>query len=171
MKIGIFGGTFDPPHIGHRSVIELALNKREYDHVYVCPCESNPLENKDPVDYNQRVAMCRMAFGPMKNVTVIGYFPYTYFFDLMSAMLIKIEKDGFMAEDTKVRIMVGSDEYRVRTKWRSYDAIKNVARFDRFSRRGKESSTNIRNDFQGFKEHLEPAVQRFIEKEGLYHVV
>lgn len=39
-KIGIYGGAFDPPHIGHRFAIEVALNSRKVDEIIVVPSGS-----------------------------------------------------------------------------------------------------------------------------------
>ncbi|MDU1707369.1 MAG: adenylyltransferase/cytidyltransferase family protein, partial [Anaerococcus vaginalis] len=48
MKIGLFGGTFDPIHIGHMILMENVINNLDLDKIYVLP-NSNPphkLENK-----------------------------------------------------------------------------------------------------------------------------
>ena len=44
MKIGIFGGTFDPPHVGHLSLAKAAMAQLELDEVILLPANRNPMK-------------------------------------------------------------------------------------------------------------------------------
>jgi nicotinate-nucleotide adenylyltransferase len=44
MKIGILGGTFDPPHAGHLALARAALQQLELDEVIFLPANRNPLK-------------------------------------------------------------------------------------------------------------------------------
>ena len=37
MRIGIYGGTFDPPHIGHEHILKEFIEQINLDKVYVMP--------------------------------------------------------------------------------------------------------------------------------------
>ena len=37
MEIGIFGGTFNPPHKGHTEAVEAAMNKLNFDKILIIP--------------------------------------------------------------------------------------------------------------------------------------
>lgn len=58
----LFGGTFDPPHLGHGMTITYALGLAEVDEVWVLPVADHPF-GKRPAPFEARVAMCRLAFG------------------------------------------------------------------------------------------------------------
>ena len=45
-RIGIFGGSFDPPHHGHLEISKLAIEKLSLDQIYWCITKKNPLKNK-----------------------------------------------------------------------------------------------------------------------------
>ena len=45
-KIGIFGGSFDPPHLGHLEISKLAIKKLSLDKIYWCVTQKNPLKKK-----------------------------------------------------------------------------------------------------------------------------
>ena len=45
-KIGILGGSFDPPHRGHLEISKLAIKKLNLDQIYWCVTKKNPLKNK-----------------------------------------------------------------------------------------------------------------------------
>ncbi|MDP2599586.1 MAG: nicotinate-nicotinamide nucleotide adenylyltransferase [Deltaproteobacteria bacterium] len=60
-RIGIFGGSFNPPHIGHAGVCETVLKQKMADEVWVIPCYRHPFEKK-LVPFEHRLKMCRLAF-------------------------------------------------------------------------------------------------------------
>jgi len=46
IKVGILGGTFDPPHIGHLQISKIALKKLKLDAVIWVITKQNPLKQK-----------------------------------------------------------------------------------------------------------------------------
>ena len=52
-RIGLFGGSFDPPHSGYTHVAETALKHLGLDHVWWFPTPGNPLKEA-PSDYEAR---------------------------------------------------------------------------------------------------------------------
>lgn len=49
MKLGVFGGTFDPPHAGHLIVAEHAREELGLDHVLFVPSATSPHKRHDPL--------------------------------------------------------------------------------------------------------------------------
>ena len=49
-KIGLFGGSFDPVHIGHISIASLALNELDLDEVQFIPTGHNPWKDDNHTD-------------------------------------------------------------------------------------------------------------------------
>ena len=45
-KVGFFGGTFDPPHLGHLALAKLAIERAELDNLFLCPAYSAPLRTQ-----------------------------------------------------------------------------------------------------------------------------
>ena len=45
-KIGLLGGSFDPPHQGHLKISKIAINKLSLDKLYWCVTEQNPFKKK-----------------------------------------------------------------------------------------------------------------------------
>ena len=62
MKLGILGGTFNPPHIGHLVCAQQALAQLELDRVLLVPVHEPPHKSiEDDPGVDHRVELCRRA--------------------------------------------------------------------------------------------------------------
>lgn len=62
MRIGIFGGSFDPVHIGHLWIAEAAKESLQLDHVRWIPAAKSPLKPDGPIASDQdRLQMVQLA--------------------------------------------------------------------------------------------------------------
>ena len=69
MRLGIFGGTFDPIHYGHLLLAETCREQGRLDEVWFVPAAVSPLKQAHPPsDAKQRVEMLQLAIG--------GYEPF-----------------------------------------------------------------------------------------------
>ena len=65
MRIGLFGGSFDPAHEGHAHVAETALKRLGLDRVIWLVSPGNPLKPRAPAELARRMASARaFAKGP-----------------------------------------------------------------------------------------------------------
>ena len=65
-RVGIFGGTFNPPHVGHIEAAKAFVKKAELDILIIMPAFIPPhKEYISSVNCNERLEMCKIAF---KNV-------------------------------------------------------------------------------------------------------
>ena len=63
MKIGLFGGAFNPPHVEHQKVIDVAKSTLNLDEVIVFPSYYPPHKRtSDSTPFGLRVKMCQIAF-------------------------------------------------------------------------------------------------------------
>jgi nicotinate-nucleotide adenylyltransferase len=61
-RVGLFGGTFDPPHVGHLAIAESARRSAGLDEVLFVPTRRNPLKDDEPtVSAADRYEMVRRA--------------------------------------------------------------------------------------------------------------
>lgn len=121
MKIGLFGGSFNPIHKGHLHLAESVKNACRLDHVLLMPAGTAP--HKSSADYapaEHRLAMCRLAAKP---------------YDWMSVSDDEIRKNGksYTVEtlrDLQVRypddqwtLMIGSDMLLTFDTWYCWQEI------------------------------------------------
>ena len=71
-RIGIYGGTFNPPHLGHVRAAQYALKTLALDKMLIIPTYISPHKQmpEDSPTPQQRLAMLQMCFGDEKKVTV-----------------------------------------------------------------------------------------------------
>ena len=68
-RMGLFGGSFDPPHVGHVMVASYVLATEPLDGLFVVPCPEHPL-GKTLTSWEHRAAMCRLAFRDLARVEI-----------------------------------------------------------------------------------------------------
>jgi nicotinate-nucleotide adenylyltransferase len=62
MRIGVFGGTFDPVHVGHLAIAQAALDSAKLDRVVFVPARRSPLKDRGPfASEEDRLAMLEAA--------------------------------------------------------------------------------------------------------------
>jgi nicotinate-nucleotide adenylyltransferase len=59
LRIGLLGGSFDPPHEGHAHITRWALRSLGLDRVWWLVSPGNPLKPKGPADLARRIAAAR----------------------------------------------------------------------------------------------------------------
>lgn len=72
--IAIYGGTFDPPHIGHALVVKGVSSFPGIDEVWLMPTPQNPLKEHQPIATPlQRIEMLEMIAARFSNVLVSSF--------------------------------------------------------------------------------------------------
>lgn len=69
-RLGLLGGSFHPPHLGHILLAHLALLSGEVDRVLVIPAFHHAF-GKDLAPFGHRLAMARAAFAPLAAYVVV----------------------------------------------------------------------------------------------------
>jgi len=70
MRVGIFGGSFDPPHNGHLLAVQSALDALDLDRLIVVPAASQPLKGGARTPAEHRLAMTARCFDGVPLVDV-----------------------------------------------------------------------------------------------------
>jgi nicotinate-nucleotide adenylyltransferase len=71
MRVALFGGSFNPPHVGHQLAGLYVLETDAVDELWLVPCFKHPFD-KTLVPFEDRLAMCTRAaaaLGPRARVT------------------------------------------------------------------------------------------------------
>ena len=58
MRIGVFGGTFDPVHVGHLAIAQAALDTAALDRIIFVPARRSPLKDRAPLRARKTASRC-----------------------------------------------------------------------------------------------------------------
>ncbi len=69
-KVGILGGTFDPPHIGHLHISKIALKKLKLKKIIWIIAKQNPLKQKPYLNIKTRIRLSKDITKSQKKIFV-----------------------------------------------------------------------------------------------------
>ena len=144
MKIAIYGGSFNPMHIGHEKIVDYVLKNLDMDKIIIIPVgipshRENNLEESDT-----RLKICREIFKSNEKVEVSDIEikserkSYTY-----DTLLKLIEIYG---KDNKFFEIIGEDSLKNLKTWKNYKELLNLCKFIVF-RRKDDKNTKIDSEF------------------------
>lgn len=121
-QIAVFGGSFDPPHVGHVLLAAYALCEG-IDRVLIVPTFAHAF-GKPLSDFAQRMALCELAFEPLRRAEVS---PIERDLGGESRTLRLVRELAARYPDAQLRLLIGSDILSERTRWHGFDEITALA--------------------------------------------
>lgn len=121
MNIGIFGGSFNPIHIGHCILANYISHLPNIDEVWLSVSPQNPLkENSDKSYDTHRLEMARLAVQncPRIKICDIEFQLPTPSYTIQT--LNRLEKEYF---DHRFKLIIGADNWLNFHKWKDYEEI------------------------------------------------
>ena len=162
MKICLFGGSFDPPHQGHRAMARAALEEGGQEKVVVIPAARSPLKEKGhSAGPEDRLAMARLAFGDMEGVEVsdeeIRRGGTSWTVDTLRAWR------AASPPGTEISWLLGSDSLPHLPRWKEAEELFRLCRFLVVPRPGfpREILESLRGELA--PEHLEALERGFLD--------
>jgi nicotinate-nucleotide adenylyltransferase len=124
MKIMLFGGSFDPPHLGHQTMAEEIIRKKIADEVWFVPCYKHPFDKKiSPV--KERLEM--LSFLVSDKIKICDYEIKK---DEISFTIDTLNYFSQKMPDNEFSLLIGSDQLQNFCKWKNYqDILKNYQVF------------------------------------------
>lgn len=146
-KIGIFGGSFDPPHKGHLHISNVFLKAFNLQKVIWSVSKTNPLIKKNYYyNYNQRIELIKKITKNSKKV-FINNFDKKFSFQLVNGLKKKFKNKTFF-------FLVGTDNIKNFHKWKNYEKILKMTTVVFISRPGYESGVKRSIFFKRYKSYL-----------------
>ncbi|WP_055668323.1 nicotinate-nucleotide adenylyltransferase [Desnuesiella massiliensis] len=134
MKIGVFGGTFDPIHNGHLYIANEALKKLNLDQVIFMPSGNPPHKIKKVItDGNIRYEMVNMA---VRDYKLFGVSDYEIRKQGLSFTFETLEYLNKLYENSTLYFITGADCLIDLHTWKAIDRILNACTFVVFNRPG-----------------------------------
>ena len=178
-RVGIYGGTFDPIHLGHLHVITQLIEKGIVDQLLVVPAGEPLLRSKAPIaTAQQRRAMCQLAVSDLdpqiaakvqvNPIEVLRMGP-SYAIDTVEAVKQNFPNDTIL-------LIIGQDAADKLDQWHRIDELRLLVEFVVIGRPGYQgngvdigaldvSATTIRD---GLSTEVSSSVATFIRENNLY---
>ena len=143
MRIGLYGGSFNPVHLGHVGIARRAIADLALDKLVVIPANVSPFKSERPMVWD-RVEMVKAAFRDLENTVVdlreIGRGGVSYTIDTVRE--IAAENPG-----AELFFVIGEDSVEGLPRWKEIGELKKLVTFKSYPRT-PESSTAIRKLFE-----------------------
>ena len=138
-KIGILGGTFDPPHVGHLHISKVALKKLKLKKIFWIITKKNPFKKKPHLSKKIRIKLSKKLTKNNKKIYVRYYddkIKSSSSFKLLSYIKNKNKK-------TNIFFLIGADNLKKFHKWKNWKKIPKLAKIVVFPRSGYSFSSII----------------------------
>ncbi|MEA3512257.1 MAG: nicotinate (nicotinamide) nucleotide adenylyltransferase [Campylobacterota bacterium] len=144
MVIALFGGSFDPFHIGHEEVINQLLSNHNIDKVVVVPTYLNPFKSSFHLSPNDRLDILNLLYDNNSDVDVLDFEIKQNKATPSIETVFYIKK---LYKPSKIYLTIGSDNLESLDKWYQFDKLKKYVDFIVVQRDGYE----VKNDIIQFK--------------------
>lgn len=144
MRIAIYGGSFNPMHIGHEKIVDYVLNNLNMDKIIIIPVgipshRENNLEQSDT-----RLKICKEIFKGNKKIEVsdieIKSEGKSYTYDTLLKLM------DLYGENNEFFEIIGEDSLKSLKTWKNYEELLKICKFIVF-RRKDDKNIQIDEDF------------------------
>ena len=130
--IGIFGGSFDPPHKGHVEISIISLKKIKLKKIYWVITKKNPFKKKPHFSIKERIIRCRKIIKMNNKIKVL------YLDDKVKSnrSISTLNYLSIVKKHKNLYLILGSDNLINFHKWKSWKKIVKLTKLVVFSRKG-----------------------------------
>jgi nicotinate-nucleotide adenylyltransferase len=178
-RVGIYGGTFDPIHLGHLHVITQLIEKKIVDQLLVVPAGQPLLRSEAPhASAQQRRTMCQLAISELSAdvASKVQVNPIEILRTGPSFAIDTVEAVAQNYPDDEIVLIVGQDAAEKLDQWHRIDELRTMVEFVVISRPGYEgigidigalpvAATTIR---EGLSADVSSSVAAFMRENNLY---
>jgi nicotinate-nucleotide adenylyltransferase len=116
--IALFGGSFDPPHIGHLAIIEALKKLEQIDKIIIMPTFLNPFKAKSHASSALRLQWLHEIFSDEKQVIISDYEV------TQGKKTPTIESVNYLLKSyNKIYLVIGADNLASLHRWERYEEL------------------------------------------------
>ncbi|MDB6034476.1 MAG: nicotinate (nicotinamide) nucleotide adenylyltransferase [Verrucomicrobiales bacterium] len=135
MKLGLFGGSFDPVHIGHLLVAQAAMEEMGLDWLYFIPAAQSPFKpDTKPAPASERLRLLRLALAGHNRYSIddqeIQRGAPSYTIETVRTYRSKFP-------EANLYYLIGADHIPLLPKWRESEQLGNLVEFITIPRPGE----------------------------------
>ncbi len=139
MNIAIFGGSFDPPHIGHETIINKSLEVLNIDKLIVVPTFLNPFKTKSHLSAKDRFDLLKDLCDNDK----IKVSDFEIKQNLPVATIDTIHHIKEIINTDNIYLIIGADNLDKLHLWKNFEQLQHLVTFVIISRNGAKLKNDI----------------------------
>ncbi len=132
MNVALYGGSFDPPHLGHVAVVDAALRHLEIDKLVIVPAFRNPLKETVVAPAHLRVQWLERLFDDPR--VEISTFETSQGRPVPTIETVR----RYLPPEGKLYLIIGADNLPTLSRWFAFDALDALVTWVVASRKGYE---------------------------------
>jgi len=144
-KYGIFGGTFNPPHLAHSIVADNVRQQLSLDKIIFIPSGNPPLKESIPAKH--RLSMAKLAFGNDKNFEVSEIEIEDTENKSFTVNTLEKLKELYKDNETELYLIIGMDNLIELPNWKDPEKLFELAKIIVINRPGNNKDDS-RKDFR-----------------------
>ena len=133
MKIAIFGGSFDPPHIGHEAIAKQALVQLDINELFVIPNFLNPFKKKTFLNGQNRLNLLKKVFQNESKIIVDDYEI------IQNKAVYSIQTVNYLKKKynpAQIYLIIGTDNLEKLHLWHNFEELNKTVTFVIANRNG-----------------------------------
>ncbi len=135
MRIGLFGGAFNPIHLGHIKIAKESIKQMNLDKLIVIPSGNAPHKKETEISRKHRFNMAMLAFKDEEKVKVSDYELKR---EEISYSADTVEHFKMLYPNDELFFIIGDDSYNQLSTWREPQRILDASTLLVFEREGAE---------------------------------
>jgi nicotinate-nucleotide adenylyltransferase len=146
LRIGVYGGAFDPPHWAHHALAQAAIAQHQLDKLHIIPTGQAWHKSRTLSNAQHRLAMARLAFEDLPQAVIdpreTQRAGVSYTIDTLAQLQAEHPQ-------TQLFLLMGQDQLQFFLQWHRYLDILQIAtllvakRLDSMPTNGLKSSQNV----------------------------
>lgn len=126
LKIAIFGGSFDPPHLGHQKIVEKALALLDIDKLFVVPTFLSPFKESFSAPAPMRLAWLQTLFANTPKTDVLSYECDQH---RQVPTIETVLHVSSLYPTAHIYLIMGSDAFSSLPLWRRYEELSSLVEY------------------------------------------
>jgi nicotinate-nucleotide adenylyltransferase len=123
-RIGVFGGAFDPPHVGHFELAQAAVGEFALDRLVVLPTGHAWHKRRALSAAEHRIAMAKLAFAELPQAVVDARETQRAGPSYTVDTLRELQAENPQAQ---LYLLIGEDQARALTTWHAWEDLSKLA--------------------------------------------
>jgi nicotinate-nucleotide adenylyltransferase len=124
LRLGVYGGAFDPPHLAHHALAQAALEQLQLDALRIFPSGEAWHRPQQPTAAVHRLAMAQLAFADLAQASIDPRETQrpgaTYTIDTLSELQAELPQ-------AQLFLIMGADQFNAFSSWHRWQDIAKIA--------------------------------------------